>query len=268
MLRVEPGGIETLQLESLDRTHLDAVFHAAGRGPARGAILQVHGINADMDEGGMFVRLAEGLADAGFDVLRFSFRGHGRSGGAQRGVTIAGECLDVQAAIDSLQARSEAPVAIVAASFGAVSTCVLLSYYEARMRALVLWNPVLDLRGTFIDPELPWGKENFTDQARRRLADEGALLLDGEFEIGRALYEEMIIYDPLDRFVRSQVPAAIVHGNRDTAVSYEVSLTASRSREHCELITIGGAEHGFDPDKEDEGIQATIAWLDRRYARP
>jgi alpha-beta hydrolase superfamily lysophospholipase len=35
-----------------------------------------------MDEGGMFVRLADRLAETGFSVLRFSFRGHGKSGGA------------------------------------------------------------------------------------------------------------------------------------------------------------------------------------------
>ena len=32
-------------------------------------------------------------ADNGFDVVRFSFRGHGKSGGTQKEVTIAGEML-------------------------------------------------------------------------------------------------------------------------------------------------------------------------------
>ena len=47
-----------------------------------------------MDEGGMFVRLADRLAAEGFTVLRFSFRGRGKSAGSPRGVTIAGELLD------------------------------------------------------------------------------------------------------------------------------------------------------------------------------
>jgi alpha/beta superfamily hydrolase len=54
-----------------------------------------------MDEGGMFVRLADRLAAKGFDLLRFSFRGHGHSGGTQIGLTIAGEMLDLQAALGS-----------------------------------------------------------------------------------------------------------------------------------------------------------------------
>jgi alpha-beta hydrolase superfamily lysophospholipase len=44
-----------------------------------------------MDEGGMFGRLADALAAAGLTALRFSFRGHGRSGGTPQGVTVAGE---------------------------------------------------------------------------------------------------------------------------------------------------------------------------------
>jgi alpha/beta superfamily hydrolase len=263
----QSSGIQSLTIESLDGIVLDAAFHAARRGTARGAVLQAHGISADMDEGGMFLRLAEALTETGFDVLRFSFRGHGRSGGTQRGVTIAGEYLDLQAAIHALRRRSPAPPTIVAASFGAVSTCLLLRHCERHLHALVLWNPVLDLRDTFIEPTLPWGGSNFTAQAQKRLADEGALLLDGEFEIGRALYEELLVYDPLDRFVRSSVPAVIVHGDRDTSVSYDVSVAAASNRQHCELITIEGAEHGFDPDKEDEGIRVTVDWLDRRYER-
>ena len=37
-----------------------------------------------------------GLAEAGLEVLRFSFRGHGSSAGTSRGATIAGEMLDLQ----------------------------------------------------------------------------------------------------------------------------------------------------------------------------
>ena len=95
----------------------------------------------------MFVRLADRLASEGFAVLRFSFRGHGHSGGTQRGVTIAGEMLDLQAATELALRGYGPPLRIVAASFGAVSTLLSLPYLRERLAALVLWNPVLDLRG-------------------------------------------------------------------------------------------------------------------------
>jgi predicted alpha/beta hydrolase len=70
----------------------------------------------------MFVRLAERLAAEAFTVVRFSVRGHGKSGGSQRGVTIAGEMLDLDAAISN----AAGPLAIIAASFGAVVTTLSL----------------------------------------------------------------------------------------------------------------------------------------------
>lgn len=245
---------------------LDGAYHRSHVREARGAIVQAHGITADMDEGGMFVRLADRLAVAGFDVLRFSFRGHGRSGGTQTGLTIAGEMLDLQAALAVLTGRSGAPVSIIAASFGAASACLLLPYLDEQLHSLALWNPTLDLRRTFIDPELPWGERNFSASAVARLKSDGFFLLDGEYRIGRALHAELTAFDPLERFVSSPLQSAIVHGDRDTYVPYDVSARAARRHRQCELITIKGADHGFDPDKEEDAIAATVAWIDRTYA--
>lgn len=214
----------------------------------------------------MFVRLAERLAAEGFDVLRFSFRGHGRSGGMQIGLTIAGEMLDLQAALAVLTGRSRAPVSIVAASFAAASTCLLLPYLCEQLHALVLWNPTLDLRRTFIEPELPWGQRNFNPSAVEQLKSDGFFLLDGEYQIGRALYEELLAFDPLAHFLASPVRSLIVHGDRDTFVPYDVSARAAQRHRCCELITIEGADHGFNPDKEDDAIARTVSWIDTAYA--
>ncbi len=91
--------MQQLELVSVDGIRLDAAVHPPVGKQIRGTTIQAHGITADMDEDGMFVQLAERLSDTGFTVLRFSFRGHGRSGSTQRGVTIAGEMLDLQAVL-------------------------------------------------------------------------------------------------------------------------------------------------------------------------
>src|SRR5438067_5563309 len=114
--------MQQVELTSIDGTRLDAAWHPARAQGQRGVVVQAHGITADMTEGGIFVRLADRLAEADFHVLRFSFRGHGSSGGTQRGMTIAGEMLDLQAGIDYMADRFPGPLFIVAASFGAVST--------------------------------------------------------------------------------------------------------------------------------------------------
>ncbi|WP_245547527.1 alpha/beta hydrolase [Nocardia brevicatena] len=259
--------VESVTVESVDGVRLDAAVHTTS-GPVRGTVLLVHGITVDMDEGGgMFVRLAGQLAAAGFNVVRFSFRGHGNSGGTQRGVTVAGECLDLEAAVQLVEERFRGRFSIVAASFGAVSTVLSLPWLATRLDRLVLWNPVLDLRATFLEPELSWGKENFGPSQQKLLHENGALVVDGEFELGRVLFDEFTHYDPLAGFLDSTVPSLVVHGDRDTAVSYEIAARAAQSRPHTMLHTVVGSDHGFDSrEREDEAIAMTVAWLVEQIA--
>lgn len=251
-----------LTLPSIDGVRLDAAWHPA-RGPGgRGVVVQVHGITADMTEGGMFVRLADRLAEADFNVLRFSFRGHGASGGTQRGTTIAGEMLDLQAALAYATDYHPGPLAIVASSFGAVSTSLSLPWLEGRLDRLVLWNPVLDLKHTFLDPELPWGKENFSPAQQKLLRSQGFLMIDDEFEAGRALFEEFQHYDPLPTLLASSGPALVIHGDRDSAVSYEIAQQTAAARPNTDFHTIRGSDHGFDTrQREDEAVLTTAGWL-------
>lgn len=252
-------------IQAADGVRLDAAWNTPEKDHVMGAVVLVHGISADMDEGGMFRRLAEGLVAEGFGVLRFSFRGHGRSGGTPRGATIAGEMLDLQSAIEHVTERFDGGLSVVAASFGAVSTCISLPYFEASLQALVLWNPVLDLQRTFIQPNLPWGVENFGPAQQALLSSQGFLLIDEAFAVGRVLFEEMRHYHPLEPFIKSRVPALVVHGDRDSAVSYDVARTATKAR-GCDFHTVGGSDHGFDSrEREDEAIAITVSWLIRQY---
>jgi alpha-beta hydrolase superfamily lysophospholipase len=254
--------MQRVELTSIDGVMLEGAVHPAAGSRTTGAIIQLHGINANMTEGGMFERLADRLANTGFNVLRFSFRGHGGSGGSQRGVTIAGEMLDLQAAVEYVEARFPGPLSIVAASFGAVSVALSLPWLASRLSGLVLWNPVLDLTRTFLAPELPWGQENFDRDQRKQLADQGFLVLDGEFEMGRVVFEEFERYRPLQPLMASTVPALVIHGDRDTAVSYDIALLAAQARSRTDFHTVVGSDHGFDTrEREDEAISVTEKWL-------
>jgi alpha-beta hydrolase superfamily lysophospholipase len=254
--------VRQFELMSVDGIRLEAALHPACGQGSRGTVIQVHGINANMTEGGMFVRLADQLADADFTVLRFSFRGHGGSGGTQRGVTIAGEMLDLQAAVEHVAGRFPGPLSIVASSVGAVSTLLSLSWLGERLARLALWNPVLDLDRTFVHPQLPWGRENFGPDQQKLLSTQGFPILEGEFEIGRVLFDEFSHYDPLGCFLASDVPALVVHGDRDTAVSYDIAREAAAARARTDFHTVIGSDHGFDTrEREDEAVAATVEWL-------
>lgn len=255
--------MQHLTLTSVDGIDLDAAVHPTSARQVLGAVLLVHGVTVDMDEGGgMFLRLADHLATEGFDVARFSFRGHGASGGTPRGVTIAGECLDLQSAVEFVRGRFAGPLSIVAASFGAVATVLSSPWLAHDLRRQVLWNPVLDLNRTFLEPELPWGKVNFGEAGQNQLQDKGFLTVDGEFDLGRVLFAEFARYQPLDDLLASSVNTLIVHGDRDSAVSYEISAEVARTRPHTSLYTVSNSDHGFDSrEREDEAITATVDWL-------
>ncbi|WP_433755809.1 prolyl oligopeptidase family serine peptidase [Nocardia sp. CA-135398] len=177
-------------------------------------------------------------------------------------MTIAGECLDLQAAVTAVRERFAGQrMSIVAASFGAVSTALSLSWLDDLYR-LVLWNPVLDLRRTFLVPELAWGEQNFGAVGQKGLADNGFLLVDGEFQLGRVLFTEFAHYQPLDDFRAADVPTLIVHRDHDTVVSYDVAAQAARSRSHTTLHTIAGSDPRIRlPAREDEAISTTVDWL-------
>lgn len=267
---MERGAMIKLELVSIDGIRLEAAVHPPEGKKSVGTAIQAHGITADMDEGGMFVRLAEQLSDAGFTVLRFSFRGHGRSGSAQRGVTIAGEMLDLQAVIDHAAQHHPGPASIVAASFAAVPTSLSLPYLNSDLSRLVLWNPVLDLQRTFVEPELPWGKNNYSPVQQALLRSQGFLLIDGEFELGRVMFEEFRHYGdrPRKSFVASTVPALVVHGDRDNYVSYDIALAAASASESCTFYTVVASDHGFDSrEREDEAIAVTVDWLVNEHGK-
>ena len=256
--------VRPIALVSLDGLQLEATLHEAQGVSPMGGVVLAHGITVDLNEGGMFVRLAERLAGIGLCALRFSFRGHGQSAGTQRGVTIAGEMLDFESAVERMRAEMSGPIAIVAASFGAVATTLCLPFLEPVVSALALWNPVLDLRKTFLEPELPWGFQNFGQAQRAVLKRQGGLRVDDAFELGRVLFEEFAQYEPGAAFVASQLPALIVHGDKDSYVSYDVARAAAGRHPQCAFHTITGSEHGFDSrEREDEAIAVTVDWLRR-----
>lgn len=260
--------MQRLDLASIDGVRLDAVMHPPKAERQRGSVVLVHGIGATMSENGRFIRLADVLARGGLCVLRFSFRGHGGSGGSQRGVTVAGEMLDLQAAVEYLTQRDPRRLSIVAASFGAVSTLLSLPWLGDRLDRLVLWNPVLDLRRTFVEPELPRIQRSFGTDQQKLLYGQGFVPMDDGFEVGWVLFEELRQRRPLDHLLEGAVPTLIVHGDRDTAVSYEIAEAAAAASPTTELHTVRGSDHGFDTaEHADEAINVTADWLGRRRVR-
>ncbi|MGE5527940.1 MAG: alpha/beta hydrolase [Patescibacteria group bacterium] len=253
--------------QSGDGVRLCALVSEA-EGAARGSVVLAHGITVDKDESsgstgiGAFVQLDEALRAAGFNVLRFDYRGHGESGGRQEGMTIAGELLDLEAALTHARQRWGMPPALVAASFGAVSA-VLYAAGREDLPCLVLWNPVLDLVKTFLEPVCPRPRRSFNAGDAAFLERHGYLLLDS-FRVGRRLLEEMREIRPYERMREIRCPVLTLHGDRDSYVPYDVARDHAACNDQSEFAAVAGADHGFGR-KEDRGvvIPKTVAWVKR-----
>lgn len=241
---------------------LDAVVEGPPSGLCRGVVVLVHGISADLEEDGGFGPLAHDLAGQGFICVRFSFRGHGRSDGEPQHVTIAGEVLDLQAVLGYARATFPGSLSIVAASFGAVSTALLLSQLGASLTSLVLWYPVLDIRRTFLESALPWGLENSDVTVREAIERDGYLVMNGWFRVGRTLYQEFSQHDIVGHLMASPLPALVVHGDEDSCVSYDLAQSVAQTRPNTDFVTIRGGEHGLDTIRHrDAAVRVTADWL-------
>ena len=254
---------EEIKVLSIDNIELDAIISYNGK--FKNVAILSHGITVSKDEGSLTSNLSDELDKVGFNTIRFSFRGHGKSMGTQKGITISGEMLDLLAVVRFTQERfPNQRIVLISASFGAVATSLLLEHLANCVSGLILWYPVLNLKHTFLTSTLEWGVKNFNKKAVDGLFKRDYLKVDDYFELGVVLFEEFKRYNPFDSFVSSKIPSLIVHGDKDSYVSYEISKDASKLKEQSEFYTIKDSDHGFEGidgwNKLPEAIEKTVRW--------
>ena len=229
---------------------------------AFGAALLVHGITVDKEEGGMYERLANNLAEIGCSSLRFSFSGHGRSSGSDTEVNVGSQIEEFRQAFSTLKTVCRATSRfVVASSFGAVSTLSALKDISLDLDGLILWNPVLNLRRTFFEPELPWGLENFGTKRISTLSKGEFISVDG-FKLSKKFFSSMNDLQSVESNLLDQLPTLVIHGTKDSYVSYEVAMTACDQCKSCTFVPVKESDHGFDGLKNEEMARnATVHWI-------
>ncbi|MCA1706693.1 MAG: alpha/beta hydrolase [Actinobacteria bacterium] len=159
----------------MDGVNLDLSHVSTAPEQALGTVLQLHGLGSDKEGGGLFTALTHRLAMRQLSAVQMSFRGHGTSTGDRAEVTCTGQANDVLSALDAIEHCLGAPLFIVAASFAAVPTYLVLARRPTAIAGLVLWNPLLDIHGTFTDPTTPWARRNFNSEQQASLSKHGLL---------------------------------------------------------------------------------------------
>lgn len=226
-------------------------------------IILCHGITVDKDEDGIYTELANKLAEVGYHVFRFDFRGHGESQGNSVNMTVKGEVEDLEAAIKFLQKKGHKTFGIVASSFGGGPALFYTAEHQDAIKAIVLWNPLIDYHSV-LDPQLPWPQENFGPEQMKFLNEKGYLPIGSrKFRIGKALIEEMISTEPFKALEKIDIPVLFIHGDKDTYVPYEDSVKYAKWPKKGEIITMEGADHSFHekPEWAEKSDNETIKFL-------
>lgn len=248
----------SIKFQSHDGTLLTGIIAASSENPI-GAVILAHGITAEKNEGTFYKTLAKDLADEKLLSLRFDFRGHSESERPSHEMTISGEIADLAAAVEELQRRGFKKVAIIAASFGGGIATLYAEHAQDTISSLALISPVLDYRRTFLEPETPWTRKWFSKSALQNAQSTGFLNLDG-FTLGQPLIEEFSSYSPRNALSKLTTPTLILHGDRDSKISFEIAASASHELSYVRFMPIPGADHGF-AGYENEVFREVITWV-------
>jgi pimeloyl-ACP methyl ester carboxylesterase len=240
-----------IKLKTVDGFKI-AGTHTTSQG--KGLVLWLHGITVNQDEYQDFFKDgAEYLSNAGYDSVRIDFRGHGKSSGSSLDFSIAGQMLDVQAALAYMkQSYSDLPsLIIVGCSFGAPPALFAASQNHGTVKGVVLIAPVLSYERTFLKPETEWAKSIFNDQTLAKLDRTNRLYFDRKFPITSRLVEEMRLIEPETTLQKLRLPVSIIHGDADSMVPFAVSLEFAKACPRVKFFPFSNMDHGF-ADSDDE----------------
>lgn len=245
---------EKRTLKTVDGFSISAV-HTVSKG-ARGVILWLHGITVDKNEYlGFFEDGAEYFAKKGVDSFRFDFRGHGQSDGTSLDFSIAGQMLDLEAALDYLICYYQKPklkIHVVACSFGA-PPAIFMATRRNIFGKLILIAPVLSYTRTFLDPETEWAKELFNEKTLLKAAQTNRLFINPKFPISMRLIEEMVLIRPEIALCEIRQPTIVIHGDADSMVPFSVSKSAVKRARYAKLKRFRHMDHGFNDADDEKG---------------
>lgn len=202
--------------------------------------------------------LADALAQTGYAVLRFDYRGQGESDGDFRSFTMqsglddargALACLCQQAGVDTYR------LGIVGFSLGGALACILAEEIP-QVQALALLAPVAYPQNVF--------STFFTSEHLAHASQEGWIDWLG-WRVGDAFLPSTIDLNPLQALQRSRTPAFVIQGTEDSEVPPENGRAYAQLG--AELLWLEGGDHQFSSVRFQETIIAQVlAWFQSRLS--
>lgn len=228
-----------------------------GKGPFPG-ICKFHGLPGGQDQ---ISGIATRLAEAGFLVLTFDFRGFRSSEGV---FSLAGEILDGQVAITHLLASGLTVgswVGVVGASYGgAVAICT--AAIDSRISAVSVRAPVYDTlwfsNSSMMRPMVDHLIDTDSEQVH------GLEDPDTRAEILERMVTDSEQHNPINEVSRiAPRPLLVVHGSDDAVIDLAgVKRLYELAGEPKDLVVVEGADHSLTDYRAYEiTIKTIVTWF-------
>jgi len=234
----------------------------AGADSLRPGIVMLHGFTGtSVEPHRIFVTTARYLAQRGFYVLRFDFRGSGQSEGDFADMTFRGEVSDALTAISFLGAQTKVDsnkIGVLGLSLGGAVACHVAGC-RSNVKSVVLWAPATSLNR--LAEKLAKAMMNLSQELTIGYVD-----WSGN-RVGPKFMQQLGEETPAAELLKFNGPVLIIHGDNDKAVplmnSQSLHRILAEQQKPAELRVIEGADHTFNSVKwEQEVIQATVEWFE------
>ncbi len=245
---ITAGVWQRVEFPSRRGAALVGCWHPAG---GQRAVILCHGMESSK-EGDKSVALAEALAAADCDTLRFDFSYVGESEGRFADLTVSGEVDDLAGAWQWVRRRIDGPVGIVGSSLGG-TVALLFAAAEPEVAAVATIAAVAD----------PAARARaLTSEVRRRWRSDGFHDLHG-IRVGAAFLEDVEHLDVLAAVRRIRCPLLLTHGTADEIVTLDdVHAIAAASGALATVRMYEGVDHRFsEPGWRRALLSDIVMWM-------
>lgn len=222
---------------------------------ARGSVLLAHCFTCSKDVRTL-VRLANGLTEAGYAVLRFDFTGLGESGGDFADRTVSGNVSDLTRAATTLIEMGFGPCVLIGHSLGGAASILAAQRLKTVRSVVTIGAPSSVGHVTHL----------FNDQLEAMETEGcGVITIAGRsFDLRRSFLDDLENHDVLDAVANLGRPYLVVHAKDDRVVGYEDGLELhAAAKEPKQMLSLESGDHLLGPiAAANEALQGIVSWLD------
>jgi putative redox protein len=234
---------------------ISGLWYSSGQ-PGKPLVLVCHGFTGSKEGGdGQACRMAEYLAQIGYESLLIDFAGSGQSEGQFEDLTLSSQIDDLSCAVSWCLNKGTDFIVTLGRSFGG-STAICHAARDKRVSAVCTWAA----------PARP--DQLFRDHLHPEQNKPGYIILSNNWEtisLKKGFLEDLTSHDPL--FAASQIsprPTLFLHGSQDELVPAEdLELYYAAAKEPKKRILISGADHQFQGHHQ-EVWEICATWLVRQ----